>query len=302
MGKLEMVVVQENSAKERERELMQKMLETQFEYGIRLMRKEIKFLDGEYANINGFEDVVKNWTRVPLEIYNAYCKRTGEDGEKLKEDKVYKDIFDKIISEICVQFEKGYSLEILSSKSFDIIFDIINTLPAAPECLGEQSKEAGVLEYNVRKPDEEEVKQYGLDSSADYVDIHFAALFKQQAMSGKEHLTRANLEEEIKKSCRQLSLAIEKIYPDVAGVMCVSWLIDTDWFVSAVGFNKEESILANNKTGFTKENSFWGQFISADGKLKKEKAQAIINGQKPKYRTKFNFISRKRFLEIHSML
>ena len=301
MGNQKSIQSREKSVDKKEKELMQKILETQFEYSTRLMKKEIKFLNGEYVDINSSEDVVKNWTRIPTEIKNAYCKRTGKKRSGLKEDLVYKEALNKIVGEICLKYEKGCSLEFLSSKSFDVIFDVVNALPepVGVESLREQNKRAGVFEYNVYRPDEKEAEQYGIDHLKDYIDIHFAALFKQQAESGKEHLTRANLEEEIKKSCRQLALAIETTHPNVAGVICTSWLIDTDWFVGAVGFDKEESILVNGN-GFTKDGSFWGQFIGANGELKKERVQNLLKGQKPKYGAKFNFISRERFLEIHA--
>jgi hypothetical protein len=277
------------SAAETSEQMLRKMREYQFKYADGLMRKNIDFLNGEKVEIKGFEDIVRNWTRIPLEIRDAYCKRTGKNQHELQEDAEYKDIFDKIVAEICGQYELNSDFETLSSKSFEIVSDVINTLPQSEKQVEEHK--VGVLSYNIEKSDKD---------GKDYVDIHFRSLFmQQQTEPGKEHLTREELPEEIKKSCEQLAEIIKKNHPNVAGVMCTSWLVDTDWFADAVGFDRRESTLAN-ETGFTKGNGFWGQFISKTGEFKEDKAKSLLSGQKPKHLAMFNIISSEEFLAMHA--
>ena len=288
----------------RERELQQKILECQLEYGVKLMRKEIKFFnkergqDGEFVDIESFEDVVKNWTRIPVEIRIQYCLRTGASKKGLKEDAVYKEIFDRIIVEICKEYKKNPNLKVLSAKSLSIISDIINTLLApVKELVEEERKEVGVLKYEIIRPSEYDRQEYGLDPLKDYIDIHFDSLFWQQAQPGKEHLTRENLPDEIKKSCARLGQIIKEKYPDAAGVICTSWIVGVDWFADAVGF-KRKPITAGN--GMEKGNGFWGQFISKTGLPKEKKLENFVSGNEPEYRTMFNLVSLEDFLETHA--
>ena len=292
------------SIKTRERGLQQKILECQLEYGAKLMSKEIKFFnkekgqDGEFVDIESFEDVVKSWTRIPVEIRIQYCLRTGAPKKGLKEDAVYKEVFDRIIMEICKEHKKNPDPKVLSTKSLNIISDIIDTLPVPGKELGEEErKEIGVLKYEVVRPSEYDRQEYGLDPSKDYIDIHFDSLFWQQAQSGKEHLTRENLPDEIKKSCAQLGLIMKEKYPDAVGVICTSWLVDVDWFADAVGF-KRKPITAGN--GIEKGNAFWGQFISKTGTPKEKKLENFVSGNEPEHRTMFNLVSTEDFLETHA--
>jgi len=291
----------ENFVEQKEKELKQKMLEYQFEYANRLMKKEIDFFDMGHVDIDGLEGIVRNWTRIPVDIRKAYFERTGasRDFHNLKDDAVYKGVLDRVIAEILKRYEETNSFKTLSSEAFDIIFNAVNSLPQVEKAQnGLETGEAGVLNYNIYKPDKEDVEKYGLDPSQDYIEIHFAALFKQQASSGKEHLTRENLPAEIEKSCRQLADAIKTNYPEVAGIICSSWLLDTDWFRDAVGFDKGRVVLSNN--GFSMGNGFWGQFISATGDLKEERIRDLIDGQKPKHKAKFGFIPTEKFLKMHA--
>lgn len=295
---LEQESVQEKSVEQKERELQQRMVGFQLKYGIKLMNKEIKFLNGEYVDINSFEDVVKKWTRIPKEIRNAYHWRTG----KTEEDAEYKKIFNQIVGEIVRQYEGNSDPDVLSQKVFEIISNGINVLPKSEfselSLKEQQEHEVGVLGYNVFELDADGAKNYGFDSAVDCIDLHFDSLFWQKAQPGKGHLTRENLPEEIKKSCAQLAEIIKKKYPNVVGITGLSWLLDAKWFAGAVGFDSKKSILFND--GFSKGNGFWGQFISASGELKEDKLKDLLDGKKPKYMTKVNFIPIKDFFKIHA--
>jgi len=288
----------------RERELQQKILECQLEYGVKLMNKEIKFFnkergqDGEFVDIESFEDVVKNWTRIPVEIRIQYCLKTGASKKWLKEDAVYEEVFDRIIVEICKEYRKNPDSKVLSVRALSIISDVINTLPALEKDLrGEERKEVGVLKYEIFRPDEYDRQNYGLDPSKDYIDIHLDSLFWQQAQPGKEHLTRENLPNEIKKSCAQLGQIMKEKYPDAAGVICTSWIVGVDWFADAVGFGREPIVAGS---GIEKGNAFWGQFISKTGLQKQKKLDNLISGNEPEYKTMFNFVSTEDFLKMHA--
>ena len=161
----------------------------------------------------------------------------------------------------------------------------------------EERKEVGVLKYEIFKPNEHDRQEYGLDPSKNYIDIHFDSLFWQQAQPDKEYLTRENLPDEIKKSCAQLGQIIKEKYPDAAGVICTSWLVDVDWFADAVGF-KRKPIIAGN--GIEQGNAFWGQFISKTGTPKEKKLENFVSGNEPEYRNMFNFVSTEDFLEKHA--
>lgn len=287
----------ESSTEQKEKKINQRMLECQFEYADKLRKREIKFLNGENVDIDGFESIIRNYTRIPIKVRQAYRSRTGKGAGGLENDAEYLDVLGRVVAEICGQYEADHDFKILSLKSPEIISDIVDALPQSEK--QREDMGAGVLGYEISRPSGEIAEKFDVDPLKDCIDIHFASLFVQQGQKGKEHLTRESLPEETKKSCIELAQIIREKYPDVAGVICTSWLLDTDWFAGALGFEADKSILANG-TGFTKGNGFWGQFISKTGEIKESWIEDLLAGQEPKHRAKSNFISKEEFLRMHS--
>ncbi len=264
--------------------------------------------------LSAFKNTLKTYSNIGLEIYMSYAAKIGspltfsrpyEIEEYKKHDTDFASYEDAIFKDIFKSYESMGGNRLLKTNIntwLDSAYQTINRhaqqLPRsiknqfmvyAEKLAAKRHKERfrkfGPISYDILRFGAHSAKmsEYGITENASVARLHFALFFKEKTSA--QDSVMATTFDALKKLAADLSVR----HPEVKGIVAESWLLDSP-AAKPLRFH----LLKNNTPEF-QAGSFWGQFITKDGKINNDRVNDFLKTGKPPFQIKKGFIPIQEF-------